>query len=162
MAAADAAADAAAGEGTNNGTPRQEPDPPPSMLPLEPFRQLSIMSSLVAGWSALPSFTLLTTVYLNALYTRFSIFLAGLEEDLDPSPGEAAVSFGQLTVRLLLLLFIVRNMLSISWDFFVDSVRGTYKKRGGSSTGLHGMQGCLSEVFTRPEAVVKKGLGTSF
>lgn len=87
------------------------------------FRALDILTSLVAGWSAFPSFALLVTVCLNFTYLRFASFLAlfiEMEEELQQhEPSAAPVAF--LTLRTLSLLFTARNALAMGWDFLVGA-----------------------------------------
>lgn len=85
---------------------------------LEPFKQLGILPTLIAGWSAFPAFMLLLTTSLNFLYTHFAPFLLIIETE-----PQCIESFAAITVRVLLLLFACRNVIAFSWDMFVDSVR---------------------------------------
>ncbi len=94
----------------------RSPSPPPLLLPR--FRELGLVTSLVAGWSAFPSFALLITVILNFTYLRFASFLSLFIEDEEAEPpSAAAVAF--LTLRTLSLLFTARNALAMAFDFFV-------------------------------------------
>lgn len=122
----------------------------PSQSPLVPgFRALDILTSLVAGWSAFPSFALLVTVCLNFTYLRFASFLAlfiETEEGQQQQHGPSAAAVAFLTLRTLSLLFTARNALAMSWDFLVGAFvcvddRRTDGGGGGGSRGQHAVVG---------------------
>jgi len=98
--------------------PPRSPTRPLSIIDLEPFKQLGILPSLVAGWSAFPGFTLLLTIYLNILYTNFAPLIVSVE-----STPQSIAAFALITARVLFMLACCRNLIAFSWDMFVDSVR---------------------------------------
>jgi hypothetical protein len=102
---------------THPPSPRS-PLRPLSTIDLERFKQLGILPSLVAGWSAFPGFTLLLTTYLNILYTNFGPFIMSIE-----STPQSIAAFALIIARVLFMLACCRNRIAFSWDMFVDSVR---------------------------------------
>jgi hypothetical protein len=83
------------------------------------FLELGMLTSIVAGWSAIPSFALLVSVNLNATYLRFGSFIQLFLQEAEAEPSAAAVAFQSL--RTLSLLFTARNGLAMAWDFFVGA-----------------------------------------
>lgn len=114
----DSAADNDEGQSTTQ-RPRaaSSPSPPPVQLPR--FLELGLLSSIVAGWSAIPSFAPLVSVNLNAAYLRFGSFIQLFLQEAEAEPSAAAVAFQSL--RTLSLLFTARNGLAMAWDSFVGA-----------------------------------------